>query len=232
MIELNNMPGPFVNCYGVPIARFALENFTEHQDNLIKLCNKLKKNKKHHPDYGGKSNQGNFHSANITEGDWNEHPSGIWFMNNINKCLRQTVSFLKNEPIKNITKEDVCMTNSWCILTDARTGFWNSPHDHGNSYLSGAFYLSANPSEDDTLIGMGEFIGIVSNPSIMSVLGNGVDFSYSQTMRYVPIEGELILFPSTMLHMVSPHLAYKDRAMISFNSCCPKAKIKHYDQIS
>jgi uncharacterized protein (TIGR02466 family) len=106
------------------------------------------------------------------------------------------------------------------MINSANKSHWNIPHTHPGSYLSGAFYLSSRPKNADT----GRFIAIVENSSLDSFQKNSEDV---KIVEYCPVEGELILFPSSTMHMVSPHTADYDRIIISFNT-----RIKTDDTIS
>jgi len=96
--------------------------------------------------------------------------------------------------------------NSWANINDHLA--WNRPHLHNGCWYSGVFYIKADGDEGNI-----EFID--TNVKVVS------DFPASARTRcvesFTPTEGELILFPSGLMHMVEPNITKKDRYSISFN---------------
>jgi len=96
--------------------------------------------------------------------------------------------------------------NSWANINDHLA--WNRPHLHNGCWYSGVFYIKADGDEGNI-----EFID--TNVKVVS------DFPASSRTRsmesFTPTEGELILFPSGLMHMVEPNITKKDRYSISFN---------------
>jgi len=138
-------------------------------------------------------------------------------VSSVNDKLVQATRLIHNTRAPDIELE---LTNSWYMIAPANKASWNIPHTHPSSYLSGAFYLLTQPENADT----GRFIAIVENSSLDSFQKNSEDV---KIVEYCPVEGELILFPSSTMHMVSPHTADYDRIMISFNT-----RIKTDDTLS
>ena len=191
--------------YGVPIFKFDLANFELHRQELIdKATYLLNANK-----YQNKSNMGGFHSGDIGELDWNSFDAGNWLMNNIQSSIKQASVELKYSTVPR-------MTNSWYVINRAKSSEWNLPHTHPNSILSRAFYVQCSESTTDS----GTFIGIPNNSSVDSLSEHYTDKIRwpGQLIFCPPVEGQLILFPSSLIHMVSPHMADIDRIMISFNT--------------
>jgi uncharacterized protein (TIGR02466 family) len=199
------------------MARFAVDGFDQHQSELLSLGKKLRRQHKSKED---SSNVGNFHSKNIYASDWSEFESGKWLVDTLTKHLKETVMHFSGDETLD---SDIELTNTWYIITDPRTGFWHLPHDHPGSYMSGVLYLKANPRGKSPKTGMAEFVGIVNNNSISSYLAQGLQQSSVQLLTHAPTEGELIIFPSSLSHMVGPHLAYAERIAISFNTRSPHA---------
>ena len=207
MIDINEHSHGVIDCYGTPIVKLQAKDFDQHQADLIERCYWLK-DKDRTSGYTQRSNRGSFHSSAIREEDWRDFECGNWFvdtvMSNVNRAIK-----LMAAP----THKDMKFDESWTIIMRQRSGQWNVPHDHGDNFLSGALYLKANESNENLQNGMAEFMALISNPAISSLYNNA---SY-QLAKYSPVEGELMIFPSSMTHMVSPHLSRQDRIMISFN---------------
>jgi len=201
---LNDRAGPLCRIFGVPFLKFALPFAEGVQKELIEKAYFLVDKDRHK----NKSNIGGFHSNEIAELDWETFDAGKWFTTSVNKVLLQALRILHNTHTPEIEIE---LTNSWYVVNEAKASHWNIPHTHPGSYLSGAFYLSAQPE----IKGTGRLIAIVENSSISSIQKDSNDI---KLIEYLPVEGELILFPSSTIHMVSPHTADYDRIMISFNT--------------
>jgi len=104
------------------------------------------------------------------------------------------------------TKCTIHIGNSWANINDK--GSWNTPHLHNGCWYSGVFYVKADGDE-------GQIVMIDKDPKVVS------DFPNSQRAKehfqYEPREGNLILFPSALMHMVAPNTTDKERYSISFN---------------
>jgi uncharacterized protein (TIGR02466 family) len=203
-MNINDSPGPMFRPYGVPFFKFNLNPDLSTINDLIDKVDFLNKKDR----FENKSNMGGFHSADIGEDDWNTFEAGQWFVKSVNKTLLIVMRLLRNSrnPVDALE-----LTNSWFMKNAANSSNWNIPHTHPSSYLSGAFYLSGQPKTEGT----GEFIAIVENSSISSIQKDREDL---KLVEYYPVKGELILFPSSTIHMVTPHTADYDRIMISFNT--------------
>jgi uncharacterized protein (TIGR02466 family) len=85
-------------------------------------------------------------------------------------------------------------------------GGYNISHNHSGSLLSGVIYLQA------TETGMIEFQPINHIYKI-----NHPCWFYNGSMQYHPKDGDILLFPSYLLHWVEPNPADRDRINIAFN---------------
>jgi len=186
--------------FGVPFFKFHLKIPSSTRNDLLDKVDFLRKKNR----YKNKSNMGGFHSDDILEEEWNTFDAGKWFAGSINQILAKTMSLLHQTPSPEFNIE---LENSWYVVSRAGQADWLAPHNHPNSYLSGAFYLSVQPE----IKGTGMLMAVIENNSIESI-------HPPRTVEYIPVEGEVILFPSSTLHMVSAHTADYDRIIISFNT--------------
>ena len=78
-------------------------------------------------------------------------------------------------------------------------GHYNTTHTHGSNLnqLSGVLYLQ------------------VPENSGRIIFQNPLDINLN--CPYQPIEGELLIFPQNIPHMVEPNLSKRDRISIAFN---------------
>lgn len=95
-------------------------------------------------------------------------------------------------------------------------GAHNVPHDHPGSYWSGCYYVKNDEPVDNPAGGGGAitFIDARSAPA-------GQPLVQAPTMRALhsvhPKPGALLLFPSSLKHLVSPNESDQDRVTIAFN---------------
>ena len=115
--------------------------------------------------------------------------------------------------IKNI-EEKLCLTHKlkldsfWFNVNNF--GSFNRPHQHGNSVISGVYYVSI-PKNSGNIVFM--------NQSLDSFYQSIKQYNkYNSTIWTVKPENNLcLLFPSYLMHYVEPNLNKKERISISFN---------------
>lgn len=107
---------------------------------------------------------------------------------------------------KNNTKYHFLITESWAHAT-AENGF-HSPHYHSHSTWSGIFYLTTNTSG-------------ANNWYLPYYIERkpGLEFA-DDKFTVLPKKGNLILFPSCILHDASPLSINEKRIVLSFNAEC------------
>ena len=132
-----------------------------------------------------------------------------------NKALEDLKKDLNKEVI-NYFNEVVCTSNSiipyitqsWINYTEVNQ--FHHLHSHGNSYVSGVFYIAAN-QEVDTI----RFDKRSSSEIILEVLKYNI-FNSNGWIRPVQT-GDVLLFPSSLLHQVEPKKGMNTRISLSFN---------------
>jgi len=85
-------------------------------------------------------------------------------------------------------------------------GGYNISHTHAGSMISGVIYLQS------TGTGTIEF-----QPLNYIYKINHPCWTYNGTMKYTPEDGDILLFPSYLLHRVEPNPIDKERINIAFN---------------
>jgi len=86
------------------------------------------------------------------------------------------------------------------------TNGYNISHNHGGNFLSGVIYLQAKDTgfiEFEPL----NYIYKINHPL----------WYYNGSAKYYPNDGDIILFPSFLMHRVEPNLSSRDRINIAFN---------------
>tara|TARA_A100001011_G_scaffold395910_1_gene492269 strand:+ start:1779 stop:2372 length:594 start_codon:yes stop_codon:yes gene_type:complete len=107
-------------------------------------------------------------------------------------------------------KQSVKISNMWAIINTG--GSTNSRHQHGNSTISGAYYVRAPKNCGDIVFYDPRPAPIFYYPK--SISSNSLN---AQVSSIAPKEGALILFPSYVDHSVNENLSNDERIVISFN---------------
>ena len=132
-----------------------------------------------------------------------------------NKAFKNLKADL-NKKIIEYFNEIVCTSNSiipyitqsWINYTEVNQ--FHHQHSHANSYVSGVFYIAAD-KEVDTI----KFDKRCSPEIVLDVLKYNI-FNSKGWRR--PIQtGDVLLFPSSLLHGVEPKKGMNTRISLSFN---------------
>ena len=107
-------------------------------------------------------------------------------------------------------KQLVKISNMWAIVNTG--GSTNLRHQHGNSTISGAYYVRAPKDCGDIVFYDPRPAPVYSYPKAISS-----NFLNAQVNGITPKEGALVLFPSYIDHSVNENLSNKERIVISFN---------------
>lgn len=99
-------------------------------------------------------------------------------------------------------------------------GAFNAPHTHPGAHWSGVYYV-AQPEIEDGTSGMIEFVDPRSDLPNWRLL-RAAPFRAKKKLR--PLPGEMILFPSYLVHWVYPNEAEGERVSIAFNATYKKAR--------
>ena len=107
-------------------------------------------------------------------------------------------------------KQSINIINMWAIINTG--GSANLRHQHGNSTISGAYYVRAPKNSGDIVFydprpAPAYTYPIAVNPNLLNAQVNGIS----------PKEGALVLFPSYLDHSVNENLSNEERIVISFN---------------
>lgn len=107
-------------------------------------------------------------------------------------------------------KQKVKINNMWAIINVG--GSANLRHQHGNSTISGAYYVRAPKNCGDIIFYDPRPAPVYSHPNAVSP--NSLN---AQVNGITPKEGALVLFPSYLDHSVNENLSNDERIVISFN---------------
>ena len=107
-------------------------------------------------------------------------------------------------------KQKVSINNMWAIVNIG--GSTNLRHQHGNSTISGAYYVRAPEKSGDIVFYDPRPAPVYSYP-----IAQNPNFLNAQINSISPKEGGLVLFPSYLDHSVNENLSNSERIVISFN---------------
>lgn len=107
-------------------------------------------------------------------------------------------------------KQKIKISNMWAIINTG--GSTNVRHQHGNSSISGAYYVRAPKDCGDIVFYDPRPAPVYSYPKAISS-----NLLNAQVNGISPKEGALVLFPSYVDHSVNENLSNEERIVISFN---------------
>ena len=107
-------------------------------------------------------------------------------------------------------KQTVKINNMWAIVNTG--GSANLRHQHGNSTISGAYYVRAPENSGDIVFYDPRPAAVYSHPNVTKP-----NLLNAQVNGIKPKEGALVLFPSYLDHSVNENLSNSERIVVSFN---------------
>jgi len=127
-------------------------------------------------------------------------------LSNIKKQINERVKDYFNKVLRAVGVEPY-ITQSWLNYTE-KNQFHHS-HNHPNSLVSGVFYIDADKDNDRI-----KFFKAAPQFRI-----NAIDFNeWNSESWWVPVEtGQMLLFPSSLNHMVENKKGNNTRVSLAFN---------------
>lgn len=128
------------------------------------------------------------------------------------KILAECNKFIYEElQVKDVTFE---LQNSW--INRHNKGEYNTTHWHSNAMLSGVYYMQNAPGAGD--------IVFQKSHLYYNLFHDTVRVKYSETNQWntndfyiTPTEGDIVIFPSHLEHMVTPNETDTPRYSLAFN---------------
>ena len=120
--------------------------------------------------------------------------------------------FFENEIFK--SNVGIHLLNAWININ--KKGDYNTAHVHGDSHLSGCFYIKVPPNSGKIV-----FYSPHNYPYYVENACYSDEFVqkyYSQSGRkFTPQEGEIFIFPSGLYHSVESNQTRNERISVGFN---------------
>ena len=191
-----NKPNLF---FPTPVWTLQLDNYQSINEQMYKF---IKTNQSKDQEGISKSNIKGWHSKDFDMQE-NEPKNFIKF---ILPAIEQVITDMNWEK----HKQSVNINNMWAIINTG--GSANLRHQHGNSTISGAYYVRAPKNSGDIVFYDPRPAPVYTypkavNPNLLNAQVNGIS----------PKEGALVLFPSYLDHSVNENLSNEERIVISFN---------------
>ncbi|PUB13605.1 TIGR02466 family protein [Yoonia sediminilitoris] len=160
-----------------------------------------------------KSNRGGWHSAgNLFE----EEMPGTTILRG-----------LAQEAVMNATRKcgakadlDELRLKLFAWMNANPVGGYNAPHTHPGAHWSGVYYVS-QPKVESGNSGMIEFLDPRTDLPNWRLL-NASAFKLKKKIR--PMPGEMVIFPSYLVHWVYPNEADMERVSVAFNATFKRKK--------
>ena len=191
-----NKPNLF---FPTPVWAIQLENYKTINEGMYKFIKEAQSN-----DQVGinKSNIKGWHSKdfNLQENEPRK------FINFISPSIEKVMIDMNWEK----EKQKVNINNMWAIVNIG--GSTNLRHQHGNSTISGAYYVRAPKKSGDIVFYDPRPAPVYSYP-----IAQNPNSLNAQINSISPKEGALVLFPSYLDHSVNENLSNTERIVISFN---------------
>jgi len=185
--------------FPTPVWTTNLDNYKTINEQMY---NYIKSNKKNDEKGISKSNVKGWHSNDFNLND--KDPQ------NFIAFILPAIENVMNDMNWDMEKQTAKISNMWAIINTG--GSVNLRHQHGNSTISGAYYVRAPQDCGDIVFYDPRPAPIYSYPSVKSV-----NFLNAQVNGISPVEGALILFPSFLDHSVNENKSNEERIVISFN---------------
>ena len=185
--------------FPTPVWTTNLDNYKTINEQMY---NYIKSNKKNDEIGISKSNVKGWHSNDFNLND-NDPQNFISF-------ILPAIENVMNDMNWDKEKQTAKISNMWAIINTG--GSANLRHQHGNSTISGAYYVRA-PKD------CGDIVFYDPRPAPVFYYPTAVSSNMlnAQINGITPKEGALILFPCYLDHSVNENLSNEERMVISFN---------------
>ena len=185
--------------FPTPIWASKIENYKEINIEMLSYISNLQKI---HPDGVIKSNFKGWHSKDFKLTD--KEP--VNFIRSIKKNLNTSL----NDMNWDLESQSIKISSMWAIIN--KQSAWNQKHQHSNSDISAAYYVSAHDNCGDIVFYDPRPSRVYKHPIAKSP--NKLNATVNSIK---PEAGMLVLFPSYLDHSVNPNLSTENRIVISFN---------------
>ncbi len=195
--------------FSTPVFRFQVPDPVAFNKALLEEGNRMRAGS------GGasKSNRGGWHS----EGNLFDRDTDC--VNKLRDLATEAI-FTANEKIGAQAPREALALKIFAWMNANPKGAFNAPHTHPGAHWSGVYYV-AQPEIETGNSGMIEFIDPRTDLPNWRIL-QAPSFRMKKKLR--PEPGEMVLFPSYLVHWVYPNESSEERWSIAFNATFRKAR--------
>jgi uncharacterized protein (TIGR02466 family) len=133
-------------------------------------------------------------------------------INNLKKNIINCLNDYLYNKLKVKKKIKFKLLNSWCMKH--KKNDYSDEHNHPNSFISGIFYIKTNEKSGD-LIFKKNHDNIF--PQTIKIEFEEFNLINSDFWYVKPKEGDILLFPSNLKHLVTKNNSEEDRYCCAFN---------------
>lgn len=190
-----------------PLLRFRLPDHAALDEALLAEGERLRGTS----DGVNKSNRGGWHS----EGNLFDDPAGPI------QTLRHAAVLSVMEAVRSVNSKvdpEKFEMKLFAWMNMNPTGGFNAPHTHPGAHWSGVYYVR-QPKVETGNSGMIEFLDPRSDLPAWRILQSR---AFRPKRKIRPEAGEIVLFPSYLVHWVYPNEAGGERVTIAFNATLRK----------
>jgi len=190
----------YYKLFSIPIHRIDVDDFFKNKNKLISLCYKERECDK----------RGN---VKFIKNGWESNPLKHENNSIIEKFIPSIVNYIQE---KNLFKKGTTIKLEKVWIDIGHIGAYNPLRNHPKSDLSGIFWIKVPKNSGDIMF---------TNPISYSNFGldealseefkKNTNFYSSHSIK--SLEGNIILFPSFLMHEISDNNNDEDRISISFN---------------
>ena len=199
-----------MNVWAVPMYQFVWDDHSKHQQELVKVAQNLEKNK-YTSGVASSIIQGLYESGFdfLTVDNPGVHALSEWCKDSVWKAAAHANTKYWSPG----DKLGVRIHESWCHITGDNG--YHDLHQHPMSSWSGIYYIDPGSSSTEAKNGVNRFY----NPNHLMYSDPGTDYiSMSTSIDVPPTAGQLIVFPSWVLHSAMPYQGKHKRVVMAFNS--------------
>ena len=185
--------------FPTPVWTIQLDNYKNINEEMYQYIKSIQKD----DEIGiNKSNVKGWHSKDFNLNK--KEPQN--FISLILPAIEKVMTDMNWDKQKQISK----INNMWAIINTG--GSANLRHQHGNSTISGAYYVRAPINSGDIVFYDPRPAPVYSHPNVVNP-----NILNAQVNSITPKEGALVLFPSYLDHSVNENQSKEERIVISFN---------------
>ena len=127
----------------------------------------------------------------------------------IGDCIRRTVNQIQMEKMG----YGINFNESWYHIT--KTNGMHEPHIHPSCSWCGVFYIQSGDKDSGHTV--------FENPIVSTYVDRGnLYLNNMSTLRIIPEDGKLVLFPSYLSHYQALYKGTEDRIVVAFNASIDK----------